>query len=70
MRRLPGTVRDAIIAYLSTCPNGASLAAIRAAVTEKLGNVPSSSVRSYLQLNVPEVFTRVARGRYVLRQKR
>ena len=65
----PGQVRDAIIAYLLTKKkDGARLASIHAAVNETLGKeVPSSSVRSYLNLNTPAVFERVSVGHYRLR---
>ena len=70
MPRAPGTIRDAILAYLSE-PAGreASVAEITAAVAAKLGQVSASSVRSYLNLNVPEIFERTGRGRYRLKKK-
>jgi site-specific DNA-methyltransferase (adenine-specific) len=37
-------------------------------VTRALGPTPSSSVRSYLRLNTPSLFARLARGRYALHQ--
>jgi site-specific DNA-methyltransferase (adenine-specific) len=46
-----------------------SLNEIRDAVSKKLGDVPSSSVRSYLNLNVPAQFERTVRGRYRLKKK-
>jgi len=70
MARAPGTVRDAILGYLSETPaQEASLEEIRAAVTKRLGSVPASSVRSYLNLNVPEIFEHTGRGRYRLKKK-
>lgn len=66
-RVAPGTVRDSIVAYLSAAES-ASIAEICAAVTARLGDVPASSVRSYLNLNTPDVFQRIARGRYGLRR--
>lgn len=70
MARAPGTIRDAIISYLSqTEQNEASVRDISAAVSNKLGEVPASSVRSYLNLNVPEIFERTDRGRYRLKKK-
>ena len=70
MTRAPGTIRDAIFHYLSD-PAGreASIGEIKTAVTEKLGSVPASSIRSYLNLNVPDVFERTGRGRYRLKKK-
>jgi DNA modification methylase len=70
MVRAPGTIRDAIVAYLSElAEQEASIAQIRAALASKLGNVPASSVRSYLNLNVPDVFERTGRGQYRLKKK-
>ena len=70
MARPPGTIRDAILAYLSEpAEREASIGEIRAAVAEKLGNVSASSIRSYLNLNVPGVFERTGRGRYRLKKK-
>lgn len=69
MALAPGTVRDAILAYLSETEE-ASVSEIRAAVISKLGNVPASSIRSYLNLNAPDYFERTGRGRYRLKTKR
>ncbi len=70
MARAPGTIRDAILAYLAeAAEREASVAEIKAAVAEKLGGVPASSIRSYLNLNVPDQFERVGRGRYRLKKK-
>ncbi len=70
MARSPGTIRDAILAYLSeTTGREASVAEIGAAVAKKLGDVPASSIRSYLNLNVPGQFERTGRGRYRLKKK-
>lgn len=67
MKRAPGIVRDSILQTLSARPNGASAAEIARAVNDKLGETPSSSVRSYLQLNTPRYFVRSERGVYRLR---
>jgi hypothetical protein len=65
-RRRPGQVRDAIVAYLAEAQE-ATVAEIQIAVNTRLGGaVPASSVRSYLRLNVGEMFERTARGRYRL----
>jgi hypothetical protein len=69
MARAPGSIRDAIMVYLSELDRDASLEEIRQAVGAKLGEVSASSVRSYLNLNVPEVFERTDRGRYRLKKK-
>ena len=67
MLRAPGSVRDAILGYLSEITgNEASLEEIKDAVASKLGNVTSSSVRSYLNVNAPELFERTERGCYRL----
>jgi site-specific DNA-methyltransferase (adenine-specific) len=63
-------VRDAILGYLSEVTNNeASIGEIRAALTSKLGPIPASSIRSYLNLNVPATFERISRGRYRLKKK-
>ncbi|MEX2440402.1 MAG: hypothetical protein WD739_11090 [Actinomycetota bacterium] len=65
-RRRPGEVRDAIIAFLRERRGEATVAEIRQAVVEAVGDVPPSSVRSYLNLNTPATFVRTGRGRYRL----
>jgi site-specific DNA-methyltransferase (adenine-specific) len=65
-RAAPGLVRDSVIAYL-TIAESASIAEIRRAVAAWLGDMPASSVRSYLNINTPELFERTARGQYRLR---
>ena len=70
MARAPGSIRDAILRYFSEAASEeASLKEIREAVGSKLGEVSSSSVRSYLNLNVPDTFERTGRGRYRLKKK-
>jgi site-specific DNA-methyltransferase (adenine-specific) len=70
MAHAPGTVRDAILSFLSEHPGQeGSVGEIRAAVAKRLGQVSASSIRSYLNLNVPETFERTARGRYRLKKK-
>lgn len=66
MRRRPGEVRDAIVSVLKSRPHGASVAAITQQVTTLIGEVPASSVRSYLQLNTPQLFARMNRAQYAL----
>lgn len=68
-RRRPGQVRDAILEALRAHPV-ATLREIRSAVSEQLGYVPDSSVRSYLRLNTPGTFERVGRGKYRLRGRK
>jgi site-specific DNA-methyltransferase (adenine-specific) len=69
MARAPGSIRDAIIEFISVADRDVSLGEIREGIATKLGDVPSSSVRSYLNLNVPKIFERVGRGRYRLKKK-
>lgn len=66
MRKRPGEVRDAIVSVLEARPHGASVAEITQHVTMVLGDVPASSVRSYLQLNTPRLFARQDRAQYTL----
>jgi hypothetical protein len=69
MARAPGTIRDAILEYLSgVAGREATLQDIETAVAKKLGKVPSSSIRSYLNLNVSDRFERTGRGRYRLKK--
>jgi site-specific DNA-methyltransferase (adenine-specific) len=62
----PGKIRDSIVSYLGARDGDAPLREIHAAVAEDLGGVPASSVRSYLNLNTPRLFTRTAAGRYAI----
>jgi site-specific DNA-methyltransferase (adenine-specific) len=62
----PGDIRDSIVSYLATFPGDASVSDISDAVAIQIGAVSASSIRSYLNLNVPTVFERTARGRYRL----
>jgi DNA modification methylase len=64
-RVAPGVIRDSIVSYLSAAES-ASIAEIQQAVVVRLGDVPASSVRSYLNLNTPDLFERTARGHYRL----
>ena len=66
MRKRPGEVRDAIVRVLEARPRGASVAEITQQVTALIGEVPASSVRSYLQLNTPQLFARMDRAQYML----
>lgn len=68
MKRRPGEVRDAIVAVLGARPKGASVFEISRGVTEQIGSVPASSIRSYLQLNTPGIFARMDRAQYVLKE--
>ncbi len=64
-RHAPGMVRDSVIEFLTTT-HQASVTEIHSAVETKLGSVAPSSIRSYLNLNIPDIFERVGRGRYKL----
>jgi site-specific DNA-methyltransferase (adenine-specific) len=69
MRRAPGEVKMAIVEFLRTKPEGASLREIQQAVEKKLGEVAPSSVRSSLNLNskAPKrVLERIEYGHYKL----
>lgn len=66
MTQRPGDIRDSIVDYLAATAGEASVAEISRAVAMQLGDVAASSVRSYLNLNVPGVFERTRRGHYRL----
>lgn len=66
-RNPPGAVRDAIFAVLTAAYAPMDVATIHREVVKRIGDVPESSVRSYLLLNTPEKFTRLGRGTYLLR---
>lgn len=72
-RRAPGEIRDAIIEVLGKNKGMMSVKDIHAGVEKSLGgSVPTSSVRSYLQLgtdNRPANFDRLSRGHYRLHSK-
>lgn len=67
MKHRPGAVRDAIVQVLADRPRGASVKEIEYGVTQRIGSVPSSSIRSYLRLNTPEMFVRMERAQYSLK---
>ena len=60
----PGHVRDAIITVLNESPTPLSVQDITDRVRSEIGDTPTSSVRSYLRLNTPDVFVRESRGVY------
>ncbi|HWI11102.1 MAG TPA: site-specific DNA-methyltransferase, partial [Burkholderiaceae bacterium] len=66
MRRRPGEVRDAIVRVLEGRPQAASVQLIMQEVVSLIGEVPASSIRSYLRLNTPELFARMDRAQYTL----
>jgi hypothetical protein len=66
-RRRPGEVRDAILECLRERGGTGSVSEILMAVRSRLGgDVPPSSVRSYLRLNEGTLFSRERRGHYKL----
>jgi hypothetical protein len=69
MARAPGSIRDAIIAYMSAEKRAVAISEIREAIAKELGEVSPSSVRSYLNLNCPMLFERTGRGQYRLKKK-
>jgi DNA modification methylase len=68
-KRKPGAVRDAIVEALNYRPGGATVAEIARDVSAQIGETPASSVRSYLRLNTPRLFTKVERGHYRVREE-
>jgi len=66
MRRRPGEVRDAIVQVLEGRQCGADVQTITNEVVQLIGDVPPSSVRSYLRLNTPTLFARMDRAQYTL----
>ncbi len=67
-KKRPGEVRDAIVNYLRTRPDGATVRQIQAEVAARLDGVPPSSIRSYLRLNTPTLFARMERAQYALNE--
>lgn len=65
LRRPPGEIRDAIRAFMQEHGGTVRASEVSAAIKEKLGDVPPSSVRSSLQTE--RYFERVRRGEYRLR---
>jgi DNA modification methylase len=68
MKIAPGIIRDSIVQYLLATGAEASTEEITTAIRHQLGDVPSSSIRSYLSLNTPITFERTGRGKYRLAQ--
>jgi DNA modification methylase len=68
-KQKPGAVRDAILEALSYRPRGATIADIAQEVSARIGETPASSIRSYLRLNTPKLFTKVDRGHYRVREQ-
>jgi len=68
-RYAPGRVRDAILRVLSLSSVPLSAKQIAEMVTTVIGPTPTSSVRSYLSLNTPDIFVREERGVYRVRSE-
>jgi site-specific DNA-methyltransferase (adenine-specific) len=68
-KRKPGAVRDAITETLAYRTRGATVAEIAEDVSQRIGPTPASSIRSYLRLNTPKLFTKIDRGRYAVREE-
>jgi DNA modification methylase len=66
-RYAPGRVRDAILQALTLSSEALSVKQIEERVTKIIGPTPTSSVRSYLRLNTPDLFVREDRGVYRVR---
>ncbi|HWY88723.1 MAG TPA: hypothetical protein VNX28_18575, partial [Gemmataceae bacterium] len=66
-RYRPGQVRDAILQVMSVGSGPLSVKDIEDRVCQLLGTTLTSSVRSYLRLNTPEVFQREKHGHYKVR---
>jgi len=63
-RYAPGRVRDAIFEVMSHASKPLSVRKIEEGVCRVIGPTPTSSVRSYLSLNTPELFVREGHGLY------
>ena len=68
-KRKPGAVRDAILEALAYRAHGATIAEITEGVSQRIGPTPASSIRSYLRLNTPKLFTKLDRGHYAVREE-
>ncbi len=63
-KRQPGIVRDAILSVLSDTKTPMTVSEIERNVEILLGPTPRSSIRSYLRLNTPGLFSKDERGVY------
>ena len=68
-RYAPGTVRDAIYQIMSLTSKALSVKEIEDRVNRLIGPTPSSSIRSYLRLNSPDMFVRETYGYYRVRKQ-
>lgn len=67
LRSSPGRVRDAILHVMAQTSTAISVKDLETRVNLIVGPTPQSSIRSYLQLNTPDLFIREDRGVYRLR---
>jgi site-specific DNA-methyltransferase (adenine-specific) len=67
-RYAPGKVRDAIVKVISMSIKPLSVKEIESRVCAEIGATPTSSIRSYLLLNTPALFTREKRGLYHIKK--
>lgn len=67
-RYSPGYVRDTIFQVMQLTSKPLSPKQVGERVTHVLGDVPMSSIRSYLHLNTPELFARESRGLYTIKR--
>jgi len=63
-RHPPGRIRDAVVGVLSESERALSVQEVQRRVLKLIGPTATSSVRSYLRLNTPELFVRERRGLY------
>lgn len=66
VRKKPGIVRDAILNMLWNETQPVSVSQIHKFVNNEIGEVPRSSVQSFLNKNQPLMFSKVSRGKYIL----
>lgn len=69
IRYRPGQIRDAILQVMSLSSRPLSVKEIEQRVSSVIGSAPTSSVRSYLRLNTPELFVRECRGLYTINRQ-
>ena len=68
-RYAPGRIRDAILQAMTLTSEPLSVKEIQDRVSKVIGPIPTSSVRSYLRLNTPDLFVRENRGVYHLKSE-
>ncbi len=68
-RNAPGRIRDAILQAMTLTSEPLSVKEIQDRVSKVIGPIPTSSVRSYLRLNTPDLFVRENRGVYHLKSE-